>query len=368
MSLLDSLVSYLELEEASGTRNDSHGTNHLADNNTVTQAAGKIGNAAHFTGANSEYLSIADNASLGFTTAFSVSFWVKITDKVTDAEFFRGLIAKWVDGSDAEWSIFQVDTGSSDDAYGISLATSAADNGAGCTFYATFDQFTAGTRHHVVIVYDGTLAAGSPSGVPPPNGTCLRLKAWRDGVNSNWLTTQSGTIPSTLRNGAAPLEIGRGTIGLLGSTTYFNGDMDEVALWSRAITADEVAALYNGGAGLAYPLGNATGTLAVTEGQDVAALAGVLDVFISGALAVTEGQDVAAVVCALDASWPILMGGGAATSWPTLTPGGLSATWPTVAPGTATAAWPTVTPGGPSVTWPDVTAAGATVPDWPVIT
>jgi hypothetical protein len=35
-----SLVSYWELDEASGTRNDSHGTNHLTDNNTVTLANG----------------------------------------------------------------------------------------------------------------------------------------------------------------------------------------------------------------------------------------------------------------------------------------------------------------------------------------
>lgn len=34
------LQAYWNLDEASGTRNDSHSTNHLTDNNTVTQAAG----------------------------------------------------------------------------------------------------------------------------------------------------------------------------------------------------------------------------------------------------------------------------------------------------------------------------------------
>lgn len=40
-----SLVSYWELNEPSGTRNDLHGTNHLIDNNTVTTAAGTCLNA-----------------------------------------------------------------------------------------------------------------------------------------------------------------------------------------------------------------------------------------------------------------------------------------------------------------------------------
>lgn len=35
-NLLTNLVSYWKLGEVSGTRNDSHGTNHLTDNNTVT--------------------------------------------------------------------------------------------------------------------------------------------------------------------------------------------------------------------------------------------------------------------------------------------------------------------------------------------
>lgn len=50
--LLTSLIAHWKLDEASGTRNDSHGTNHLTDNNTVTTATAKLGtNAAQFTAA-----------------------------------------------------------------------------------------------------------------------------------------------------------------------------------------------------------------------------------------------------------------------------------------------------------------------------
>ena len=39
-ALKTSLISYWNLDEDSGTRNDSHGTNHLTDNNTVTTNPG----------------------------------------------------------------------------------------------------------------------------------------------------------------------------------------------------------------------------------------------------------------------------------------------------------------------------------------
>jgi hypothetical protein len=76
VALLDNIVAFWELEEASGTRNDSASTNHLTDNNTVTQNTGKVGNCAEFNGAN-EYLSIADNAALSAgDTDFSFNVWV----------------------------------------------------------------------------------------------------------------------------------------------------------------------------------------------------------------------------------------------------------------------------------------------------
>ena len=56
------------MNEASGTRNDSHGTNHLTDNNTVGVIASPFNkegaNGALFVTANAESLSVANNASL----------------------------------------------------------------------------------------------------------------------------------------------------------------------------------------------------------------------------------------------------------------------------------------------------------------
>ncbi|MBU0513002.1 MAG: hypothetical protein KJ638_15045, partial [Chloroflexi bacterium] len=45
---IDGLVAWWSLDETSGTRYDSHGGNHLSDNNTVGYSTGKQGNSANF--------------------------------------------------------------------------------------------------------------------------------------------------------------------------------------------------------------------------------------------------------------------------------------------------------------------------------
>ncbi len=45
-ALTDNLSAYWKLDEASGTRVDSAGSNDLTSNNSVGQAVGKLGNAS----------------------------------------------------------------------------------------------------------------------------------------------------------------------------------------------------------------------------------------------------------------------------------------------------------------------------------
>jgi hypothetical protein len=49
-------------------------------------------------------------------------------------------------------------------------------------------------------------------------------------------------------------EIGmRGDLDVLNPSNCTSGLIDEVGIWSRALTGAEVTSLYNGGAGLQYP-------------------------------------------------------------------------------------------------------------------
>lgn len=228
-TLYDGLVSYWKLSEASGTRNDSFGTNHLTDVNTVGQAAGKLGDAASFVAASSEQLTVADNASLDLTTAMSISFWLYRDTASADHAFF----GKWTFATDGGWVI---QSGSGGGAHvQIFIATSAADAGGGCNM--RFDNvLTAATWQHVVMIYDGTLS-----------GNSNRLKVYVDGVAAS-LNVHAGAVPATLRADTATLRFGAFGGSL---TRYLNGRLDDVALYNRAITSTEVALLWLSGSGKA---------------------------------------------------------------------------------------------------------------------
>ncbi len=228
-SLITGLVSYWKLDEASGTRNDSHGVNHLTDNNTVGQAAGKIGNAGLFINTNSEFLSVADNATLDFTTQMTVSAWI-YGDALTASAY---IAAKWNYSTDGGWS-FGLDAAGT--GLQVFIATAADDGGNTWVRFTTLVLQNV-TWHHVVMVYDGTLTAAD------------RVKVYIDGALQT-ATSTSGTLPASFLNSGAELRIG----DFQGLNRYWLGRIDEVGLWNRALTAAECVQLYNAGTGTTYPL------------------------------------------------------------------------------------------------------------------
>jgi hypothetical protein len=93
-TLATGLVSYWELEEVSGTRVDSHGSNDLTDNNTVGSGTGIQGNCANLEKSNTEDLSISDasQSGLNITQDLSFSGWfnVNLLLLLVDAKVFLG--------------------------------------------------------------------------------------------------------------------------------------------------------------------------------------------------------------------------------------------------------------------------------------
>lgn len=107
-ALYNSLISFWKLDEASGTRNDNLGSNHLTDNNTVTSTTGLTYNtAAQFAQANVEYLSRASNSGL---QTGNVDFWAACWAKFTTANDVDGIIGKantfGTLGNTNEWRIY----------------------------------------------------------------------------------------------------------------------------------------------------------------------------------------------------------------------------------------------------------------------
>lgn len=203
---------------------DLHGTNTLTDNNTVTTAVGKQGTASQFTAANSEYLSIVDNAGLSITGDLTVACWIYLDSAITG----------WV-------PIIDKDGGAPNRSYVYGLREVSGDNyevvqstdgsNANTTNYraAAGITFSTGTWYHIVMAYDAS--AGTVA--------CYR--------NGSLDTTITSTYTS-IYNSTAQFNIGTYLINSL----YMNGRLNQVCLWNKTISSGEVTSLYNGGAGLPY--------------------------------------------------------------------------------------------------------------------
>ena len=218
-SLLTSLISWWSLDETSGTRADSHGSNTLADNNTVTYATGKQSNAAQFTSANSEYLSVSFGHGLGGGARdWSIAFWVYLDSLDQQTFMFTG------DGTAASSNDYFIGYNSGVSRYFLNIPSGGSYNRLDANNYgapstATWANivcyYNNGTTELGIIVNDGT-ANTSTTASPNAKNASFYLGSWF-------------------------------------ASQYTNGRLDEVAFWSRLLTASEITAIYNGGNGVAYP-------------------------------------------------------------------------------------------------------------------
>lgn len=225
MALTDNLQGYWELEEASSTRLDSTANNNdLTEHGTggVGQGTGIIDNCADFEKDDGDYLDISDGAQTGLdmTGDFTISMWVKSeTQPATSNQ--NALITKEDQSGNNGYSIFYHDT--------LGVRTCVSNSGNECKSFSGVD-LTNGTFFHLVFRFTDSSKEHS---------------LWVDGVEE---TTQTGT--KTPPDTANAFVLGADVMG----GTNHDGLIDEVGIWDRALTDAEIADLYNGGAGLAYPL------------------------------------------------------------------------------------------------------------------
>lgn len=208
MSLLTGLVSYWKLD---GNSNDSHGINNGVDT-SVSYIAGKINQAANYVLSNSK-ITIPSSTSLNSpTTALTFSLWVNITTYENN----RFIAIKTFGG------------GSGDYYFGTSSIKFYARSSAGTGVVNSLENITTGTWNHLSMVY--------VSGVS--------LEFFVNGISQG-----VDLSPGTIQSANESLTIG----GYAFADISIKGTVDEVGLWSRALTTDEITELYNSGAGLTYP-------------------------------------------------------------------------------------------------------------------
>lgn len=209
------LVLLLEMDEPSfndtalvldSSGLDNHGTPRGSG---ATPAEGRFGGGAAFDGMG--WFSIPDSVSFEATTGLTLSAWVKFDQFVpTEAP---GIIAKrWGFGIESAFALFVwdenrvwLDVDSENDRF-CSRQTLAAD-----------------TWYHLAVVFDGTLPESR------------RVKIYVNGRLDSVARETSTTVPSN----DAPIEVGRLVNG--GQNLY--GTLDEVAVWTRALSPSEAHAL-----------------------------------------------------------------------------------------------------------------------------
>lgn len=230
-SLATGLVSYWELEEVSNgsapvTRIDSHGSNDLTDNNTVGSATGIQGNGADMEKDNNEYLSITDasQTGLGITNNISISAWVKLESNSS----VMTIAGKWA-SSNLSFLFYIA---------GNELIWRSGDSGSNNAEADGAFTWSLGTWYHVAVTYS--------------SGAVTLY------VNGADITVDGTGLGTSIYNGTAPFIIGSNANNPTGED--FDGVIDEVGVWSRVLSASDVTALYNGGAGIPYDAGTPTPT------------------------------------------------------------------------------------------------------------
>lgn len=221
MALTDNLIALYRLESVcDSSGNARHLTNSNATLDTTTVKLG--GGSYDFNGSNNYMQSTA--TSFDGLPALTVSFWMYVDTKGN----YEHVVAKGYGASDANrmaW-LFMFD-GSLDQK--LIFSTSDGTNKAEMVSNAAI---AVSTWTHIVGVWDGT---------------------WLKMYLNNSLQTDTTTCTSMydINDTNYPLNLGSRTA----VDCFFDGRLDEVAIWSRALTTDEIAWLYNGGTGREIPMG-----------------------------------------------------------------------------------------------------------------
>jgi hypothetical protein len=202
------LVASYSFNEGSGATTADRSGNGLTGtlNNMTWTTAGRFGNGLVFNGSNG-YVDLGNPAALQLTGSMTLEAWVKAAANPGDDGFIIGKS----DGPG--WQLkTSPDNGPHQFCTKVSETTTLAAR-----------RFSTSTRalntwYHVAAVYDATART---------------LQLYVNGVVENGVS--AGTVPAAQLNRAVNVLIGRRADGF-----FFNGTIDEVRIYSRALSSAEI--------------------------------------------------------------------------------------------------------------------------------
>lgn len=198
---------------------------HSSNNNHGTASGGLGNNNSWVFDGVDDYAEGTDVLDKQRTDPFSASFWFKTTKLTQMAAIRKGSTGDHTVAGDAGWQFF-VRANSTVPIHGaiqFTMRAAAANNALSVRAGSNLDD---GVFHHALVVYTGT---STPAGVT----------IYIDGVATAG-TTENNTLSASTLN-TVPFRIG------FSDTQPYDGTLQHVSVWSKALSPTEVAEVYNSG-------------------------------------------------------------------------------------------------------------------------
>src|SRR3989339_1006674 len=208
--LTKGLVSYYKFD---GDVLDSHGI-YDGTNYGATNTEGIIGDAKEFDGM-SNYVSIPN--IVGSSSEGTISTWINVNSISGETE---GILCAGINYE--PWIMLHIGESGALAFTVQAVGTISTNNGA----------ITTNSWHHVVYTSDGI----------------SRSAIYIDGSLRETTGNGGGWL-----NDIAYTQLAIGVLDRPDNYGEFDGKIDELGIWNRALTADEISELYNSGNGLSYP-------------------------------------------------------------------------------------------------------------------
>lgn len=219
-TLLNGLISYYKLDETSGTTAEDEKGNYngTANNERVftSEESGIINTCSDFTQG-------TDKIDINAIEPDNISISILVYPNSLGAGTgLNTIIEQGRNESEDGTYIIRSDDGN--------IGFKIQDSGGANWLETGYGELTTGSWYHIVVTYDGTTMRIYKNGNEVTSGT-------DSSGNINYQTSLDLRIGLRSRN----------------DDREWDGLIDEVGIWNRALTSTEVSGLYNSGSGLSYP-------------------------------------------------------------------------------------------------------------------
>ena len=195
-------------------------------NTDTINATGKINGALHFNGS-TQYVTIPDHADVSITTIISVCCWANNDN--ADLTAFEALVAKYSISTDQREWIFSISSAEK-------IQVNISEAGTITSSVLTDVAHTTTGWHFYVFTFDASGGAASPV-------------IYLDGLLR--ASTETGAAATGISDGVVPVTIGASytNFALPVTTNHWDGLIDNVMIFDKALTPSEITELWNNGNG-----------------------------------------------------------------------------------------------------------------------